>query len=102
MERNLGDREAIEIETHPVLRKNLSRCECNEYLINGAPCTLRRPASGSAGPHGFQGVQSMARAVSWMKLTPLLREGPEAGIITPDEAKYYIARLLLNDPITTS
>ena len=102
MERTVREIEkAIEIETHPVLRENLEKMrECNEYLINGAPRTLREACQWicwfnmASREYNRDGAGCQLDEI----LRPYYERDLEAGIITPDEAKYYIACLLLNDP----
>ena len=102
MERTVREIEkAIEIETHPVLRENLEQMrECNEYLINGAPRTLREACQWicwfnmASREYNRDGAGCQLDEI----LRPYYERDLEAGIITPDEAKYYIACLLLNDP----
>jgi len=93
--------EALKVETHPELIENLKAMrEVNEYLINGAPRTLREACqwmcwfNTASREYNRDGAGCQLDEV----LRPYYERDLAAGIITEDEAKYYIACLLLNDP----
>lgn len=93
--------EALKVETHPDLIENLKQMrQVNEYLINGAPRTLREACqwmcwfNTASREYNRDGAGCQLDEV----LRPYYERDLAAGIITEDEAKYYIACLLLNDP----
>ncbi len=91
----------ILIETHPELKENLKQMlACNEYLIEGAPRTLREACQWicwfnmASREYNRDGAGCQLDET----LRPYYEKDKENGILTDDEARYYIACLLLNDP----
>lgn len=93
--------QAVLEEQHPALRENLRQMrESTAHLIEGAPQTLRQVCEWMCWFN--MASREYNRDGAGGQLDELLRPYYEAdlekGIITPDEARYYIACLLLNDP----
>ncbi len=93
--------DAIEKENVPELKENLKQMlACNEYLIEGAPRTLREACQWmcwfnmASREYNRDGAGCQLDEI----LRPYYEKDKAAGILTDDEAKYYIACLLLNDP----
>lgn len=93
--------EAMKVETHPELLKNLQQMrDVNEHLIEGAPRTLREACqwicwfNTASREYNRDGAGCQLDET----LRPYYERDLAAGLITEDEAKYYIACLLLNDP----
>ncbi len=94
-------RRAIEEEEHHVLRQNLEEMlEANDYLIEGAPRTLREAChwlcvfNMASREYNRDGAGGQLDEL----LRPYYERDLKAARITEEEAKYYIACLLLNDP----
>lgn len=92
---------AIEEERHPELRENLQQMkEVNERIISEPPQTLREACQWICWFNMCS--REYNRDGAGGQLDELLRPYYEAaaavGLITEEEAKYYIACLLLNDP----
>ncbi|GHV03329.1 formate acetyltransferase [Spirochaetia bacterium] len=92
---------ALETETHPDMLINLREMrESTSYLINGVPQTLRQACEWlcwfnmASREYNRDGAGGQLDSV----LEPYYRKDIASGRITDDEAKYYIACLLLNDP----
>lgn len=88
-------------EENPALRENLeAMLECNEYLIDGAPRNLRDACQWicwfnmASREYNRDGAGCQLDEI----LRPYYEKDLENGAITEDEAKYFIACLLLNDP----
>lgn len=93
--------QAIEGEAHPELQENLRQMlAVNDYLIEGAPRTLREVCHWVC--YFNMASREYNRDGAGFQLDEVLRPYYEAdkknGILTDDEARYYIACLLLNDP----
>ena len=91
----------MKVETHPELLKNLQQMrDVNEHLIEGAPRTLREACqwicwfNTASREYNRDGAGCQLDET----LRPYYERDLAAGLITEDEAKYYIACLLLNDP----
>ena len=92
---------AIAAETHPVLIENLENMrKSTSHLIDNAPGNLRQACEWICWFN--MASRTYNRDGAGCQLDETLRPYYEAdlasGAITPDEAKYYIACLLLNDP----
>lgn len=92
---------AIPEESNPSLRLNLEEMlAANDYLIEGAPRTLREACHWIC--YFNMASREYNRDGAGCQLDEVLRPYYEAdlseGRINEDEAKYYIACLLLNDP----
>ena len=92
---------ALLVEQHPALKENLQQMlEVNEYLIEGAPRTLREACQWicwfnmASREYNRDGAGCQLDET----LRPYYEHDKAEGLITDDEAKYYIACLLLNDP----
>lgn len=92
--------EAIAVESHPELVENLRRMkESTSYLVQGAPKTLRHACEWlcwfnmASREYNRDGAGGQLDEL----LRPYYEADRDAGIITEDEAKYYLACLLLND-----
>ena len=102
MERTVeGIDAALEIESHPALIENLKQIRVStSYLTEGAPRTLREACEWICWFN--MASREYNRDGAGGQLDELLRHyyeaDVEAGILTDDEAKYYVACLLLNDP----
>lgn len=93
--------DAISQETNPVLRDNLEQMlACNDYLVDGRPRTLREACQWIC--YFNMASRTYNRDGAGGQLDELLRPYYERdlaqGLIDKDEARYYIACLLLNDP----
>ena len=93
--------DALQLETHPELIDNLQQMRAvNAHLIHGAPRTLREACQWICWFNTAS--REYNRDGAGCQLDDLLRPYYErdlaAGRITENEAKYYIACLLLNDP----
>jgi formate C-acetyltransferase len=93
--------EAIKTERHPELVENLKEMrKSTSYLIEGAPKTLRQACelicwfNMASREYNRDGAGGQLDTM----LEPYYRRDKAAGILNDDEAKYYIACLLLNDP----
>jgi len=96
-----GIEKALLQESHPELRENLRQMlACNEYLIEGAPRTLREACQWicwfnmASREYNRDGAGCQLDET----LRPYYERDKAAGTLTDDEARYYIACLLLNDP----
>ena len=94
-------RDAIGAEPVPALAENLRQMlEVNEYLVEGAPRTLREACQWicwfnmASREYNRDGAGCQLDEV----LRPYYERDRAAGRLTDDEARYYIACLLLNDP----
>jgi formate C-acetyltransferase len=92
---------AIAAETHPVLRENLiAMRQSTASIIENPPQTLRQVCEWICWFN--MASREYNRDGAGGQLDELLRPYYEAdlaaGRVTPDEARYYIACLLLNDP----
>ncbi|MDR2747360.1 MAG: pyruvate formate lyase family protein [Treponema sp.] len=92
---------AILRETHPVLRENLKAMgQSTSFIIENPPRTLRQACEWICWFN--MASREYNRDGAGGQLDELLRPYYEAdlaaGRINPDEARYYIACLLLNDP----
>ena len=88
-------------EQDPVLKKNLEQMLiCNRNIIEGAPKTLREACQWicwfnmASREYNRDGAGCQLDET----LRPYYERDLQAGILTDDEARYYIACLLLNDP----
>jgi len=95
-----GIEEAMKIETHPALLKNLQEMlEVNTYLIEGKPRTLREACQWICWFN--MASREYNRDGAGCQLDTMLKpyyDQDKTNGLTDDEAKYYIACLLLNDP----
>ena len=96
-----GIEKAILEEKHPVLVENLKQMlEVNRYLVEGAPRTLREACQWicwfnmASREYNRDGAGCQLDET----LRPYYEADKAAGRLTDEEAKYYIACLLLNDP----
>ncbi len=92
---------ALLAEKHPVLKENLKQMrKSTSHLVEGAPRTLREVCEWMCWFN--MASREYNRDGAGGQLDELLRPYYEAdvaaGRITRDEAKYYVACLLLNDP----
>lgn len=95
-----GIDEALKLERHPVLKKNLVQMRaCTEYLIDGAPRTLREACEWicwfnmASREYNRDGAGCQLDET----LAPYYERDVAKGILTREEARFYIACLLLND-----
>lgn len=96
-----GIEQALLQEENPALRENLEQMlECNRWLIEGAPRSLREACQWICWFN--MASREYNRDGAGCQLDETLRPYYERdlanGNLTQDEAKYYIACLLLNDP----
>ena len=95
-----GERMA-EVERHPVLKENLRQmAQVNRNILNGAPKTMREACQWVCWFN--MASRTYNRDGAGFQLDEVLKQyydaDLEAGRITRDEAIFYIACLLLNDP----
>ena len=93
--------EAARTETHPELIENLKEMKkSTAHLVNGAPQTLRQACEWicwfnmASREYNRDGAGCQLDTL----LEPYYRRDIASGILSDDEAKYYIACLFLNDP----
>ena len=94
-------REAMAREKNPALRENLEQqLAVNEYLIDGAPRTLREACQWICTFNSASRIYNRDGAGGQLDemLRPYYERDLANGRITRDEALYYLACLLLNDP----
>lgn len=97
----VGIEKAIIEEQNTVLKENLKQMlHCNRYLIEGAPRNLREACQWicwfnmASREYNRDGAGCQLDEV----LRPYYEQDLANGLISEDEAKYYISCLLLNDP----
>ena len=93
--------EAMRVETHPELIENLKEMrKSTSHLISGVPETLRQVCEWicwfnmASREYNRDGAGGQLDTL----LEPYYKRDIASGKLTDDEAKYYIACLLLNDP----
>ncbi len=96
-----GIENALLRETNPVLIENLkAMLACNRYLVEGAPRTLREACQWicwfnmASREYNRDGAGCQLDEI----LRPYYERDRAVGLLTDDEARYYVACLLLNDP----
>ena len=87
-------------ETDPVIRKNLIEiADMNDYLVTGAPRTLREACQFLAHFQSADRTYMVGGGLSQLDelLRPYYEKDTDAGILTDEEAVWYIASLFFND-----
>ena len=93
-------REMAAVEDNPAIRDNLlAIADMNEWLVEGAPRTLREACQFLAWFQSVDRMWAMGGALDQLDelLRPYYEADREAGIIDDEEAVWYIASLLFND-----
>ncbi len=92
--------QAIELEQHPVLRENLRQMKVStSHLICGAPRNLREACEWMCWFNMASREYNRDGAGGQLdeQLRPYYERDKAQGLITDDEARYYVACLLLSD-----
>lgn len=93
-------RSMAEEETDPVLKQNLTEiADMNDYLVTGVPRTLREACQFLAHFQSADRTYKVGGALSQLDelLRPYYERDTDAGILTDEEAVWYIASLFFND-----
>ncbi|MBE6732253.1 MAG: pyruvate-formate lyase [Ruminococcaceae bacterium] len=93
-------REMAEAETDPVAKQNLIEiADMNDYLVTGVPRTLREACQFIAHFQTADRTYFVGGALDQLDevLRPYYEKDVDAGIVTDEEAVWYIASLFFND-----